>query len=132
VRGGAPARGGARGEWIIGEEEKRKEEEKKEKKKERRGENETSKKKGGRKERREKKKMRGEKGKKIQARAILTLYHLNRTSEAVLPNVFQNGSNSTREATPPDESEPKPFFRSRSPAKQALRQRTNPCIFQAS
>jgi hypothetical protein len=49
-------------------------------------------------EKREKRKnnMRGEKG-KMQARVILTFYHLNPTREAVLPNVFQNGSNSTRE-----------------------------------
>jgi hypothetical protein len=45
--------------------------------------------------------MRGEKG-EMQARVILTFYHLNPTREAVLPNVFQNGSNSTREATPPE------------------------------
>jgi hypothetical protein len=27
-----------------------------------------------------------------------------------LPNVFQNDSNSTREATPPEEPEPEPFL----------------------
>jgi hypothetical protein len=41
----------------------------------------------------------------MQARAILTFYNLNPTGEAVLPNVFQNGSNSTREVTPPAEPE---------------------------
>jgi hypothetical protein len=45
--------------------------------------------------------MRGEKG-EMQARVILTFYHLNPTREAILPNVFQNGSNSTRDATPPE------------------------------
>jgi hypothetical protein len=41
----------------------------------------------------------------MQAMAILTFYHFNLTGEAVLANVFQNGSNSTREATPPEEPE---------------------------
>jgi hypothetical protein len=36
----------------------------------------------------------------------LTFYDLNRTDEAVSPNIFQNGSNSPREATPPEELEP--------------------------
>jgi hypothetical protein len=42
----------------------------------------------------------------MQGREMLTFYNLNRTGEAVLPNIFQNGSNSTREATPSEESEP--------------------------
>jgi hypothetical protein len=53
----------------------------------------------------------------MQARVILTFYHLNPTREAVLPNIFQNGSNSTREATPPEESEPKPFFEEPEPCQ---------------
>jgi hypothetical protein len=44
--------------------------------------------------------------KKMQGREMLTFYNLNRTGEVVLPNIFQNGSNSTREATPSEESEP--------------------------
>jgi hypothetical protein len=53
----------------------------------------------------------------MQAKAILTFYHLNPTGEAVLPNVFQNGSNSTREATPPEEPEPEPFFEEPEPCQ---------------
>jgi len=36
--------------------------------------------------------------------------YFKQTKEAVLPNVFQNGSNSTREAAPPEESELQPFL----------------------
>jgi hypothetical protein len=66
------------------------------------------------KERRKKRKnkRRGEKRKKI----ISTFYNLNPT-EAVLPSVFQNGSNSTREATPPAESEPEPFLEEPKPCQ---------------
>jgi hypothetical protein len=64
-----------------------------------------------RREKRKKEKERRKK-KKMLARVISTFYNLNPTGEAVLPNVFQNDSNSTREATPPaePESEPEPFF----------------------
>jgi hypothetical protein len=55
--------------------------------------------------------------KKVQVRAISTLYNLNLTSEAVLPNIFQNDSNSTKEATPPRSWSR--FHRSRSRVKHA-------------
>jgi hypothetical protein len=79
VRRGAPARGGARGERIRGEEEKRKGEEKKEKKKKKGGEKTRGgkNKRGGEKGEEKKNKMRGsEKGKNAGE------------GEAVLPNVF--------------------------------------------
>jgi hypothetical protein len=46
--------------------------------------------------------------KKVEAN--WTFYHLNPIVEAVLPNVFQNGSNSIQRAAPPEEPEPDPFF----------------------
>jgi hypothetical protein len=67
------------------------------------------------KERRKKKKKEKGEDKKMQARAILTFYNLNPTGEAVLPNVFPNGSNSTREATPPAEPEPELFLEKPKP-----------------
>jgi hypothetical protein len=66
-------------------------------------------------EKKEKKKRRGENEK--SARAISTFYNLNLTSEAVLPNIFQNDSNSTKEATPPRSRSR--FQRSQSPVKHA-------------
>jgi hypothetical protein len=47
--------------------------------------------------------------KKSVGRAISTFYYINRIGEAVLPNVFQNGSNSTKEATLSEKPEPEPF-----------------------
>jgi hypothetical protein len=77
----------------------------------RRGRKKEKERRKGKRERRKKgeeKKKERRKKEKMQARAILTFYNLNPTGEAVLPNVFQNGSNSTREATPPAEPEPEP------------------------
>jgi hypothetical protein len=57
------------------------------------------------------KKMKGkqrEKRKEKKTRALYTFYNLKSSGEAVLPNVFQNDSNSTRGAAPPKEPEPKP------------------------
>jgi hypothetical protein len=74
----------------------------------RRGRKKEKERRKGKRERRkkgEKKKKERRKKEKMQARAILTFYNLNPTGEAVLPNVFQNGSNSTREVTPPAEPE---------------------------
>jgi ribosomal protein S8E len=97
--------GGHCGEQIRGEEEKRKrggEKGKEERKKRKEGrKREEEKRKVEEKREKRKKNMRGEKG-EMQARVILTFYHLNPPREAILPNVFQNGSNSTREATPPE------------------------------
>jgi hypothetical protein len=50
----------------------------------------------------------------------LTFYNLNPIGEAVLPNVCQNGSNSTREATPPEEPEPEPFLEEPEPCQTGL------------
>jgi hypothetical protein len=47
--------------------------------------------------------------KKSVGRAISTFYYINRIGEAVLPNVFQNGSNSTKEVTLSEKPEPEPF-----------------------
>jgi hypothetical protein len=81
-------------------------------KKKRRGEKGNGK---GKKRRGEKKKKEKGEDKKMQARAILTFYNLNPTGEAVLPNVFPNSSNSTREATPPAEPEPELFLEKPKP-----------------
>jgi hypothetical protein len=62
-------------------------------------------------EERRKKERRGEKEKRMKKiEANWTFYHLNPIVEAVLPNVFQNGSNSIQRAAPPEEPEPDPFF----------------------
>jgi hypothetical protein len=55
--------------------------------------------------------------KKSVGRAISTFYDINRIGEAVLPNVFQNGSNSTKEATPSEEPEPEPFSEEPEPCQ---------------
>jgi hypothetical protein len=47
----------------------------------------------------------------------LTFYYLNPTGEVVLPNVFQNGSNSTREDIPPEESELEPIVEKPEPCQ---------------
>jgi hypothetical protein len=75
-------------------------------------------------EKKEKRK-REEKKEKMQARAILTFYNLNPTGEAVLPNVFQNGSNSTREATPTAEPEPELFLEEPEPCQTGPKEVNN-------
>jgi hypothetical protein len=91
---------------------KREGEEKKEKGKGKKKKERRKKRKNKRRGEKRKNKRRGEKRKKI----ISTFYNLNPT-EAVLPSVFQNGSNSTREATPPAEPEPEPFLEEPKPCQ---------------
>jgi hypothetical protein len=43
--------------------------------------------------------------------------YFKQTREAVLPNIFQNGSNSTREAAPPEEPELEPFLEEPEPCQ---------------
>jgi len=45
--------------------------------------------------------------------------------EAILPNVFQNRSSSTREAAPPEE--PEPFLEEPEPSQTALGDRQGSC-----
>ena len=58
-----------------------------------------------RKRKEEEEKRKREEKKKIK-KGILDIYNLNLTGEAVLPNVFQNASSSTKEAAPPKKPEP--------------------------
>jgi len=48
---------------------------------------------------------------KTWLQAAPTILHPNSTGEAVLPNVSQNSSSSTREAAPPEEPEPELFLK---------------------
>ena len=64
-----------------------------------------------------KKKKKEEKRKKNTMRGNLDIYYFNLTGEAVLPNVFQNGSNSIREAAPSKESEPELFLEKPEPCQ---------------
>jgi len=48
---------------------------------------------------------------KTWLQAAPTILHPNSTGEAVLPNVFQNSSSSTKKAAPPEEPEPGLFLK---------------------
>ena len=43
--------------------------------------------------------------------------YIKQSGEAVLPNIFQNGSNSTREAAPSEEPEPELFLEEPKPCQ---------------
>jgi hypothetical protein len=66
-------------------------------------------------------KERRKKLKKNVGMAILTFYDINRIGEAVLPNVFQNGSTPPEKPLHQRSRSRSRFQRSRSPAKHALR-----------
>jgi hypothetical protein len=74
---------------------------------------------GGKKEKRKKKKRRGEKKKK-KNKGNLDILQPQYNGEAVLPNVFENGSSFTREATPPEELEPELLSKEPEPCQTDL------------
>ena len=82
-----------------------------------------------RKRKEEEKKKKEKKKKKIQRIAISTFYHLNPKCEAVMPNVLQNDSSSTREAAPSEEPEPELFLKEPEPGQTAPKQFTTPCSY---
>ena len=69
------------------------------------------------KERRKKRKI---KKRKKKNKSNLDILQPQYNGEAILPNVFENGSSSTREATPPEELEPELLSKELEPCQTDL------------